>query len=149
MPLLIMPELITERISPNQQGWAYSIWLHILHLQLKTASRNRLQFREGIKVNKHQNFITNNNSSKNVQDIDKMSPGEIMDEVSKRELRFRNVCNLAITEMRSSDQSRKIGHKKTTTTVKNKKDRREFLGQELPSMADALPKYFDHPKTKV
>ena len=78
-----------------------------------------------------------------------MSPGEIMDEVSKRELRFRNVCNLAITEMRSSDQSRKIGHKKTTTTVKNKKDRREFLGQELPSMADALPKYFDHPKTKV
>jgi hypothetical protein len=53
MPLLIMPELITERISPNQQGWAYSIWLHILYLQLKAASRNRLQFQEGIKVNKH------------------------------------------------------------------------------------------------
>ena len=52
MPLLIMPELITERISPNQQGWAYSIWLHILHLQLKAASRNRRQFQEGIKVNR-------------------------------------------------------------------------------------------------
>ena len=78
-----------------------------------------------------------------------MSPGDIMDEVSKRELHFRNICNLAITEMKSSDQSAKIGHKKKTITVKNKKDRREFMGQDLPSMADALPKYLDHPKIRV
>ena len=78
-----------------------------------------------------------------------MSPGEIMDEVSKRELHFRNICNLAITEMKTSDQSAKIGHKKKAITLQNKKDRREFLGQDLPSMADALPKFFDHPKTKV
>lgn len=72
-----------------------------------------------------------------------------MDEVSKRELHFRNICNLAITEMKTSDQSAKIGHKKKAITLQNKKDRREFLGQDLPSMADALPKFFDHPKTKV
>ena len=62
MPLLIMPELITEKISPNQQAWAYSIWLHILHLQLKAASRNRLQFKEGIKVNKFIKYRTENAS---------------------------------------------------------------------------------------
>ena len=78
-----------------------------------------------------------------------MAPGEIEEEISKQELHFRTLCDLAIREIKSSDLSKQIGRERKAITQRRKKDKEEFMGQSLPGAAETIPQFFEHPKTQV
>ena len=54
-----------------------------------------------------------------------MAPGEIEEEISKQELNFRTLCDLAIREIKSSDMSKQIGRERKAITQRRKKDKEE------------------------
>lgn len=77
-----------------------------------------------------------------VQNADSLPPGQLEIEINRLELEFRNRCNLAITQLKTSKASKTISHKVTAQTNKNRRDNAEFYGDELPSLEVLLKKYF-------
>ena len=78
-----------------------------------------------------------------------MSPGELDKLVSAEETNFLTLCRNCITGLESSDMLKRIEISRKAKALKNKQDRSEFLGKELPDLSVLLPKVFDCPKVQV